>query len=349
MFLSLFLMEPLVNLREKKRKQTKTKVKQQGLILRLGKKEHQNQEMKEKLLKCRSRSPSPVNPYFTGVPHHIPEPTNTLIRDIRKNARKQKNHRKWSPTIMSIFSLAALISFPCYIYLSKNLLLPHYNTLTAYMKQQTKLNPEKIINLDNLNEICENYREENNINNSVKIPGVLAVDALSLDPYVKIDNMGNVSDIIGKLALSSEDLSKVKNVVKEQEGLIKKLKNITINSAFLYQFQPISSYYRCFTVYVQAATSGKAGQKQIDTLFTISKKLNENNFSVFSFASDGDPTYHTLITKNVNRWNSRKERPINNFVNNLYISDPLHIIKRGRYKLLTRNVRLLQKDSERIQ
>lgn len=252
-------------------------------------KNHQNQEMKEKLLNHKSRFPSPLNSFFKGQPHSIPEP------------------------------------FPCYIYLSNSLLLPHYNALTTYMKQQTKLNPEKI-SLDNLNEICENYREENEINNSIKIPGVLAVDALSLDPYIKIDNMGNISGIIGKLILSSEDLLKVKKVVNEQEELVKKLKNITINRAFLYQFQTINSYYKCFTVYVQAATSGKASQKQIDTLFTISKKLSENNFSVFSFASDGDPSYHKLITKNVNRWNPHKERLIKNFVNNLYISDALHII-----------------------
>ncbi|KAK8888888.1 hypothetical protein M9Y10_033628 [Tritrichomonas musculus] len=282
-------MTSLIDLREKKRQQTKTKVKEHGLVLRLGKKEHQNQEMKEKLFNHNSRSPCPLNPFFKGQPHSIPEP------------------------------------FPSYIYLSNSLLLPHYNALTTYMKQQTKLNPEKI-SLDNLNEICENYREENEINNSIKIQGVLAVDALSLDPYIKIDNMGNISGIIGKLILSSEDLLKVKKVVNEQEELVKKLKNITINSAFLYQFQPINSYYKCFTVYVQAVTSGKASQKQIDTLFTISKKLSENNFSVFSFASDGDPSYHKLITKNVNRWNPHKERLIKNFVNNLYISDPLHII-----------------------
>lgn len=95
--------------------------------------------------------------------------------------------------------------------------------------------------------------------------------------------------------------------------MIKRLKNITINSAFVYQFQPINSYYRCFTVYVQSATSGKAIQKQVETLYTISKKLKQMNFSVFSFASDGDPMYHKLITDNVKRWNCIKERPILNF------------------------------------
>ena len=342
-------MQPLVCMREKKREQTKTKVKTQGLTLRLDKKIQENQEAKQKLLSSRSRSPSPRNPYFTGQPYHIPEPTNTLVNDIKNNCRVQKNHRKLSPKIMSLFALAALISFPCYTYLASNLLLPHYNTLNAFMKQQTKLNPDKIISLDNLNDICENYREDNDINKSIIIPGVLAVDALSLDPYIKVDNTGNVTGIIGNIKLSSDDLSKVKNVVKEQEELIKRLKNITINSAFVYQFQPINSYYRCFTVYVQSATSGKATQKQVETLYTISKKLKQMNFSVFSFASDGDPMYHKLITDNVKRWNCIKERPILNFGKHLYISDPLHIIKRGRYKLLTHNVRLLQKDSELIQ
>lgn len=79
--------------------------------------------------------------------------------------------------------------------------------------------------MDNLNEICENYREENDINNSIKIPRVLAVDALSLDPYIKIDNMENILGIIGILILSSEDLLKVKNVVKEQEELVKNKKH----------------------------------------------------------------------------------------------------------------------------
>ena len=102
MFLLLQLMTSLIDLREKKRQQTKTKVKEHGLVLRLGKKEHQNQEMKEKLFNHNSRSPCPLNPFFKGQPHSIPEP------------------------------------FPSSIY---SLLLPHYNALTTYMKQQTKLNP----------------------------------------------------------------------------------------------------------------------------------------------------------------------------------------------------------------
>lgn len=72
MFLLLQLMTSLIDLREKKRQQTKTKVKEHGLVLRLGKKEHQNQEMKEKLLNHKIRSSSPGNPYFKGQPHHIP-------------------------------------------------------------------------------------------------------------------------------------------------------------------------------------------------------------------------------------------------------------------------------------
>ncbi len=89
--------------------------------------------------------------------------------------------------------------------MASNLLLSHYNTLNAFMKQQTKLNPDKIISLDNLNDICENYREDNDINKSIIIPGVLAVDALLLDPYIKVDNTGNVTGIIGNIKLSSDD------------------------------------------------------------------------------------------------------------------------------------------------
>lgn len=181
----------------------------------------------------------------------------------------------------------------------------------------------------------------------IKIPGVLSVDAISFDPYIKIDKNGSVRGVIGHIQIDQNELKKIKTIIKEQEKLIKKLKNITTNSTFVYQFQPVSSEYKCFTVFVQSSASGKAKSMQIETLKKLSKILNEQNFSVFSFASDGDPTYHPLIKANIMRWNSNY-RPVLNFSKILFINDPLHVLKRGRYKIVSRKLSMLQKNSPNV-
>lgn len=85
--------------------------------------------------------------------------------------------------------------------------------------------------------------------------------------------------------------------------MIKKLKKDTITDAFVHYYQPINPLYKCFTVLVQAANSGKAHDEQINYLYKLKKILNKFNFSVQNFATDGDSTYQSLSVKNIEKWN----------------------------------------------
>lgn len=73
---------------------------------------------------------------------------------------------------------------------------------------------------------------------------------------------------------------------------------------------------------------------QVKLLNNISKILNDNNLSVCSFSSDGDNGYRELTSKMLQKWNNSIE-PNVEFPPPLYTNDPLHIIKRARYRSLS--------------
>lgn len=329
-------MNKLTQSREIKKKMNKNRNEIKSLKMRMGKKYQKLENNEDQKIQIRPKA------------SNVSNTTKTYVKNVKNNARKHKNHRLWSENIKLLFLGVLLMSYPCYRLLSQSLMIPSYSTLIRFMNFHCHISTDMITNIDLVHKICDKYRESTKLKKSIKIPGVLAVDAISFDPYIKIHNNGTVSGVIGHIQINNEELNKIKSVIKEQEQLIKNLKNITINSAFVYQFQPLSYEYKCFTVFVQASTSGKAKYGQISTLKKLSKILNENNVSVFSYASDGDSTYHPLIRDNVLRWNP-KNRPILNFSKELFINnDPLHVLKRGRYKLISKKVCTLEKNSPSV-
>lgn len=72
-------------------------------------------------------------------------------------------------------------------------------------------------------------------------------------------------------------------------------------------------------------------------------KKEKFNFSVLSFATDGDLTYQSVSVKNIEKWNPKK-RPFLDSEELLYIDDQLHIIKRGRYRFVSHKIVKLNKN-----
>lgn len=80
--------------------------------------------------------------------------------------------------------------------------------------------------------------------------------------------------------------------------------------------------------------NGNAGLKQLETLSKLKKILKDNNITILSYSSDGDLGYRSYTEMTTKRWDGEM-KPILNFSEDLHINDPLHIIKRGRFRLLS--------------
>lgn len=93
--------------------------------------------------------------------------------------------------------------------------------------------------------------------------------------------------------------------------------------------------------------NGNAGLKQLETLSKLKKILKDNNITILSYSSDGNTGHRSYTEMTTKRWDGEM-KPILTFSEDRHINDPLHIIKRGRYILLSHNLALLKKKEEEI-
>ena len=91
------------------------------------------------------------------------------------------------------------------------------------------------------------------------------------------------------------------------------------------------------------STQGKATDREVEMLQILKNKLEGSIFKIIGFAFDGDTTYNKLhVDFFSNYYNKIKDNnKFNNFsdINGMpIISDPLHLLKRARYRILSHNV-----------
>ena len=241
--------------------------------------------------------PTPQRFDFVGIPHHIPEKKKNFFEEIFNNFFTKPTKRKWSFSFIGICLLILFTNRKCYEILTEVLVLPSISTIYRLSNDKIPLQGELITNISNLERLCSDYRKKLQISNYSVINGFLAVDALSLDPFIEINMDGKIDGITNSIFINEELKLKIKDNIKEQENLIKTLRNITINSAFVYQFQPVDPRYSPFVVHIMSSNSSKATQKQVDLLYYISLILKEYKFKVIGYASDGDSAYNILANQ----------------------------------------------------
>lgn len=105
--------------------------------------------------------------------------------------------------------------------------------------------------------------------------------------------------------------------------------------------------YKCFTVFIEPHANGNAGLQQLETLSKLRKILQNANIAISSTASDGDTGYRKYTEKTINMWNCDR-KPVIDFSDSLHLNDPLHLIKRGRYRLLSHKLVLLKRKEEEL-
>lgn len=235
---------------------------------------------------------------------------------------------------MKIFTLLFLTSPAAFKLINSSMITPSESNIKRILANQSLPKIDMIVNISKIDDIILDFKLRNNINNDEIINGVLAVDALSLTPVLKIKNDGSIEGLINSSHLNKSELDHIKNIIQYQQDLIRTLKKKIITDAFVYQFQPIDPKYKTCVLHVLGANNGKASNLQVKLLNNISKILNDNNLSVSSFSSDGDNGYRELTSEMLQKWNNSIE-PNVEFPPPLYTNDPLHIIKRARYRSLS--------------
>lgn len=265
-----------------------------------------------------------------------------ILSNIMSNLCVSPSRRRYTLSVL-FFSLAlATASYTAYTLAREYLVLPSYSWLMRFFKREFNEARDLITNIDKmplaimsfLNAFGEEKQEIQ------KYGGFLAVDAISMRPHVFVRKDGIVEGLIEDQKLNDTELGQLTRSFSEYEKFVKSLRNKTITDSFVYQYQPLLSYARCLPVFIEPSTQGKATGHEIDRLDEIAQRLEQNGLPVEGLAFDGDSTYAQLHRNYFDSYANQvaMNTEFKNFstIEGLSIvSDPLHLLKRGRYRLLS--------------
>ena len=176
-----------------------------------------------------------------------------------------------------------------------------------------------------------------------KIKAVIAVDAISFNKMLKVNKNGFVSGMIKDETISRLELMKLEKEFSAFEEFVSIRKNLLISDAFVFQVQPIKAKYSSFVIHISPSSQGKGTDREVKLLLELKQKLESQNFIISSYAYDGDKCYKGLHDNLFNSYESLIKNDLS-FINfstiepPYSISDPLHLLKRGRYRLISRSI-----------
>lgn len=320
-------------------KQQKNKEKKNNI----GSMARQGKEKKHKYIDS-STSPIPINPRekYNNLTNLTTNQKNTLLEIVSINYDRRKIQKyKEYPTLKLLSIGLALISIAAYAYLKKYLYWPHERTVQRWISNEIKDQNDSQFDLANVDKLIENYITENKINDDQHFKVILAVDAFSVKPNLIVEENGIIRGTINDERISIEKVQLFKQCILEFEKFSKERKKTVIRDTFVFLVQPLESKYPCFILHLSASTQGKATNQEIEILIYLIEKLNSFKITVVGLGFDGDTTYSKLV-KNWNNivsksFHSKVLSPIENdeikkFSLKIAV-DPLHLLKRWRYRL----------------
>lgn len=299
---------------------------------------------KERKQKYRNANTSPIIP--SSKPGHLNDQgcarLNIIyeICQINDDSRKVSNYNKY--TNLKIFCIGLfLISAASFAYLRNFFPLPNERTVRRWISETNlETTPNQFL-LSEAKNIIEKYIKENQINDIENFKVILSVDAFSMKPNLVIDDDGVRRGTIKDEIVDDELIKHMKESVLEFEKYSLENKKIVITNTFVYLVQPLLSIYPCFIVHLSGSTQGKATINEIETLTFLMDVMKKLKIQVEALSFDGDTTYskltrkwNNIVRKEYQNSNSKKikSETIQKFSPKIAV-DPLHILKRWRYRL----------------
>ena len=294
-----------------------------------------------------SRESSPANERFPGLPRTVGPQTSRHFRfaaELVRLAMTGANLRRYSVALVMMALSVYLMSSNAYEFLRNFLPLPSRQTLNARLHGLMTFNISVVQDISRIHIICDDVRTRFELGDAV-IAGVLAVDAISFQRELIVTSNGVVQGSLSNETVSAKKLAKIHASFSEFEQFWLENHKALISDAFVFQFQPVNTSIKSFITHILPSTQGKATEHTVELLEQIRDELMKSNFTTIGYAMDGDTTYQKLHKMFYNEYSVRvrKDPMFGNFSGispKLVISDPLHLLKRARYRILGSEVHL---------
>ena len=264
-----------------------------------------------------------------------------IIQEMGSLSIIKPKARRYSDNFKKFCKIILFTSFTCYVTL-KSLGFPMISPF--YMRKicsTTRIATKTAItNLSFIGELLDEYKEKNNLSSDFR--AVLAIDAVSFYPQICIDEYGKITGAkIPKI--NQKKYNKISKDFSEFEKYVNSVKNVTFTDAFVIQLHPLEKNYSCQVLHIIPSVQGKATNNEVDKLLDIKKKCDDSGINIIALAFDGDNTYNKLHSQFILKYKYEVSSNYS-FINFSSIStlgivsDPLHLLKRARYRILSNNL-----------
>ena len=284
---------------------------------------------------------------FVGTPRRLDEREQRqagVLEELTRLMRFHPSRRRYSVSLIAMALAIYLMSSSTYTFIREFLPLPSRQTLQAKAHAAMHFDKSMLQNLSAIPAIVARYRERSKLHDE-KIEGILAVDAISFTRELIVSKTGVVYGSLQNETIDQKRLVKLHASFSELEELWKQHHPALISDAFVFQFQPVNASLKSLVVHVCPSSQGKATEKTVELLYDIDARLQDVNLAVIGYGMDGDTAYAKLHNNfyNVSLRHIKDDPLFANFsdvTGKLIISDPLHLLKRARYRLLATNIHI---------
>jgi hypothetical protein len=170
---------------------------------------------------------------------------------------------------------------------------------------------------------------------------------MSITPALRIEETSNGNSVLGsvdQIDVSQSEFDDFSQHLQKFEEWGLNNSDSAITDTFAFILQPLSPELPCTLLHLSPETQGKATDRIVKLLDIIKDLLGQQNVTISYYAFDGDSAYSKLVDRFVasvdtialsnefNGW-SKLQHPT------ACVVDPLHVLKRFRYRLLNSHVR----------
>jgi hypothetical protein len=199
-----------------------------------------------------------------------------------------------------------------------------------------------------LNELVRIWQEPNGTGKTTEpISALLAVDVVVFHTTATVDELGKVESIQGTDHVEYMDLCDhfMIDPVAFQD-FVKDNFDHAYTSLSVYQIQPFDCKLTCCIVHIDPAANGKENYETVVGLQSISEIAGSSISKIIGYIFDGDSHFSGLHIECRETWDLQyrvsgfAKMVTSDALLPLAVTDPLHILKRIRYRLLSGDQRV---------
>lgn len=265
--------------------------------------------------------------------------TDQIFDDLLRNRTISPYGRTYSEETYEFAKLVHQSGNSVYEIIRKTLPLPSAQSLYSKFNKLTEKSRKDLLDMKNLPDIIRAWKISCGIKSNDYISMGLSVDAICFKPDVYIQSDNSVYGTSSPFNLSSQEVDILSQNTDYFAEFVSQHWDEVLTAAFVYQLQPLSGNFSNFIAFIQPASNGKAGSTQVETLNAIREICSKNKVTIKVFSFDGDNGYMAFHNEYFDGYCRRFEKSLHIIDASpkhklRIISDPLHILKRVRYRLV---------------